>query len=333
MNSDHLEAINHWFLELQGVKRFQEYLSECGIFGNRESHLREKARQRRDYLLKLKKKHPKEKFIELLKGKRKVTFPVSDTDKCAPAVTLSAVSFDSSEPSSAENPPPNTDLNTMSHLDPQRLPPHDIDFDRSERNCGLIPIRTADVAYCNRRLTVWHFALPIVDPRMMSEVTVTLTADKKGFVVRQPILPIAFTCMGERELFVNYSIARRPTRLTQFDPCSMEEATSLMEAFATNFLAFGSKFDKSLQPVPTRFTTQIFNFPEGQRGSSSFFGNTDNCIKLHLHVNKIRFGVNDAFETHLAYAEFMIARDQATEKIVTEEVWTTDMEMAYAMEG
>jgi hypothetical protein len=328
MNSEQCDAINHWFLKLQGVQRFQEYLTETGLFGNRDSHLREKARQRRDYLKKLRTKYPKEEFLERLKGQRKVTFPVSDTDNCAPAATLSAVSFDSSEPSSVEPPPPNT----MSHLDPQRLPPVNLDFVHCERNGGLIPIQTADVAYANRRLTVWHFALPILDPRTFNEVTVKLTEDKKGFIVRQPIVPTAFIDMDEREAFVNYSMDRRPTRLTHFDTCSMEEATNLMEAFSTNFLAFGAKFDQSLMPA-TRFTTQIFYFPAGQMGSTSFFGNSVDNIKLHLHVNEINFGRNNASVSHLAYAEFMIARDQEMEQIVTEKKWTQDEELEWAMAG
>ena len=314
LQPEHQEKIVDFILHYDGTIRFLNYLTQCGIFGELGSELRSKAVSRRKYLEKLRKDRSTREFHSILASLKPTSTSVSSSTlqpSTSPSSPLQ-IKTPTTPPSPQKTRSTSEPEHNMDHLAPQVKDTIELDFEHPEKNDGVWPFKNHQVIYCGERITILYFILPVVDPRDLTRVTVTLLENCKGFKLRQSIIPESLVGGDERMAFFRSKQKKQPKRLAAFDNCSDDEAQGIIASCSSSFAVFCNHMEEN---TSTRFSERTFKFPDGIKARTNLFGNSNSNVKVWYNVNPFSFGKSKQ-ESFAGAAEWMIALDMRVEKLM-----------------
>ena len=339
----HQQKIVDYILKYKGTVGFLQYLMQCGCFGPLGSDLRSKAVSRRKYLEKLRNKSSTREFVAILDSLKPTSSDSgSNLSSSTPELSSSPPSLrirptaqspvvellppkarspskpvlpapvTSSEPI-VQNIAPKKDLEyNMDHLAPQVKAAVTLDFDHPEKNEGLWPFKNTQIVYCGERISLYSFVLPVVDPRDLMKVTVTLLDDCKGFKVRQNIVHDSLVGEHEKVKFIEKKVKKQGKKLMDCDNCNKDKADGLIASTAMAFVVFCNSMQEN---TSTRFSERTYKFPDGVKARTNFFGNSNSNVKVFYNANQFEFSPKGDMKSYAAAAEWFIALDLKVEKL------------------
>jgi hypothetical protein len=294
-------------------------LTQCGIFGPHGSELLRKAEARKKYLERIRKTHSTREFADILNSHKRTTrnsppAPLRNREGQKSTVELLPQDARSTSKTILPASVPKADLieYNMDHLAPQVKATVDLDFDHPEKNEGIFPFKNDRIIYLGERITILSFVLPVVDPRDLTNVTVTLLDNFKGFKLRQNVVPNSLIGDDERKSFILKKIDKQSKKLVQHDKCTIQDARNVIGASASSFAVFCNQMDEN---TSTRFAERTYKFPDGLKARPNFFGNSNSNVRIYLSAYPFTFGSASKEESFSAVAEFFIAMDLKVEKL------------------
>ena len=322
----HQQKIVDFILNYEGTIKFGTYLTQCGCFGEVGSELRRRAVSRKKYLEKLRKNKTDFEFQAIVSTLKAPA--TADPEPCftpsvplrerteAPTLAVELLPPKAASNSEAVLPSPAPKIHTeniiMDHLAPQVKKDVVIDFVSPERNEGLWCFKSPRLVYCNERITLCNFILPVFDPRDLMTLTVTLLPNFDGFKVRQMTVPDSIIGQEERWRFIKTKTKKQTDKVIDLDGCSFEEAEQIISSTASDFAVFCADMEHN---TSSRFSERTYKFPDGLKARINFFGNTSSTVKIYYHANKFEFGSGQQISFGAA-AEWYIALDMKIERLM-----------------